>query len=53
MFSMGIGLTGTIDTTAWLAPELGQPVRAETAIDAQLLTTRLSARQSTVLRSHP
>ena len=52
-FSMGVGLTGTIDTTAWLAPELGQPVKGETAIDAQLLATRLSARQSTVLRSHP
>ncbi|MGH2690868.1 MAG: hypothetical protein ACRDKW_18960, partial [Actinomycetota bacterium] len=52
-FSMGVGMTGTIDTTAWLAPELGQPVRAETAIDSQLLTTRLSARQTTVLRSHP
>jgi hypothetical protein len=52
-FAMGVGLTGTIDTTAWLAPELGEPVKGETAIDAQLLATRLSARQSTVLRSHP
>jgi hypothetical protein len=50
---MGVGLTGTIDTTAWLAPELGEPVREETAIDAQLLATRVSTRQSTVLRAHP
>jgi hypothetical protein len=52
-FQMGVGLTGTIDTTMWLAPELGQAVKAETAVDAQFLASRLSARQSTVLRSHP
>lgn len=52
-FAMELGLTGSIDATMWLAPELGEPVRAETAIDAQLLATRLSTRQSTVLRAHP
>jgi hypothetical protein len=52
-FAMQVGLTGTIDTTMWLAPELGEPVRGETAIEAQLLATRLSAHQSTVLRAHP
>lgn len=52
-FAMGVGLTGTIDTTTWLAPELGQAVRQETSIDAQLLATRLSTREAAVLRSHP
>jgi hypothetical protein len=47
------GFTGTIDTTTWLAPELGQPVRAVAVLDAQVAATHLSAHQTAVLRSHP
>jgi hypothetical protein len=52
-FKMGAGLTGTIDATTWLAPELGHPVRTVTVLDAQAAATRLSAHQTAVLRSHP
>ena len=49
----GAGFTGTIDTTTWLAPELGQPVRMVAVVDAQVGATHLSAHQTAVLRSHP
>lgn len=51
--TMAAGLTGTIDATTWLAPELGQPVKMATVLDAHVAATHLSAHQTAVLRSHP
>lgn len=52
-FTAAGGLTGTVDATAWLAPELGQPVKTATILDARAGAMRLSANQTAVLRSHP
>jgi hypothetical protein len=53
-FTMGNGaLTGTIDTTSWLAPDLGEAVQGQTSIQANPGGTTVGSTQSTILSSHP